>query len=113
MNIFLWSSLNKRMFLKRGFDIFASFLGIIILSPVYLFTAILIKLNADGPVLFRQTRAGRFGQHFTIIKFRTMIVHHHGGTVSIKRENRITPLGSILRKYKIDELPELWNVLKG
>jgi lipopolysaccharide/colanic/teichoic acid biosynthesis glycosyltransferase len=66
-----------------------------------------------GPVLFCQKRAGRYGKLFTIYKFRTMNINHGGNTVSIKGENRITPLGSELRKYKLDELPELWNVLKG
>ncbi len=66
-----------------------------------------------GPVLFKQVRAGRKGRPFTICKFRTMSLNHNGNTISVKGESRITPLGAILRKYKLDELPELWNVLKG
>ncbi len=66
-----------------------------------------------GPVLFRQIRAGRHGKPFSICKFRTMSLNHNGNTISVKGESRITPLGAILRKYKLDELPELWNVLKG
>lgn len=65
------------------------------------------------PILFKQKRVGRFGVLFIMIKFRTMSVNHNGNCISIKGENRITPLGSVLRKYKLDELPELWNVLKG
>jgi len=99
--------------LKRGFDIVASFFGLILLSPVLLFVALLIKLRMPGPIFFCQERAGRHGKPFTIFKFRTMIVNHGGNTVSVRGEYRITPLGAVLRKYKLDELPELWNVLKG
>ncbi len=66
-----------------------------------------------GPVLFIQKRVGQHGNLFTIYKFRTMLVNHGGSSISVKGESRITPLGSFLRKYKLDELPELWNVLKG
>lgn len=64
-------------------------------------------------MLFRQIRIGRHGKPFMINKFRTMVVNHHGSTISIKGENRITSLGAKLRKYKLDELPELWNILIG
>jgi lipopolysaccharide/colanic/teichoic acid biosynthesis glycosyltransferase len=101
------------MIIKRLFDIIASLIGLILLSPVLLVIAILIKIRMQGPVLFIQTRTGRHGKPFKIYKFRTMIVNHNGSTVSIKGENRITPFGAILRKYKFDELPELWNVFKG
>jgi lipopolysaccharide/colanic/teichoic acid biosynthesis glycosyltransferase len=101
------------MFLKRLFDIVTSFLGLIILSPLFLVLAILISIYMPGPVLFHQVRGGRYGKPFTICKFRTMGIDHGGSTVSIKGESRITPLGAILRKYKLDELPELWNVIKG
>jgi len=99
--------------IKRLFDIVASFFGLILLSPVLLVIAILIKLRMPGPVFFYQKRTGRFGKLFTIYKFRTMSVNHGGNTISVKGESRITPLGAVLRKYKLDELPELWNVLKG
>lgn len=66
-----------------------------------------------GPVLFTQKRAGRFGKPFTIYKFRTMVLNHSGNTISVKGERRITSLGAILRKYKLDELPEFWNILTG
>jgi len=66
-----------------------------------------------GPVLFRQRRTGKDSKLFTIVKFRTMIINKGGSTTSVLGDSRITPLGAVLRKYKLDELPELWNVLKG
>jgi lipopolysaccharide/colanic/teichoic acid biosynthesis glycosyltransferase len=101
------------MLIKRLFDIIISFIGLIILSPIFLIITILIKLFMSGPVLFRQKRIGRYGKPFMITKFRTMVIDHSGKTVSIKGEDRITSLGRYLRKCKLDELLELWNVLKG
>lgn len=101
------------MFLKRVFDIAASFLGLILLLPVFLVLVVLIRLKMPGPVFFRQKRVGRDGKLFTLVKFRTMTLTHSGSSVSVKGESRITPLGAVLRKYKLDELPELWNVLTG
>jgi lipopolysaccharide/colanic/teichoic acid biosynthesis glycosyltransferase len=101
------------MFMKRLFDIIASLFGLILLSPLLVGLAVFIKIKMPGPVLFKQIRGGRHAKPFTIIKFRTMIVNHDGSSISIRGESRITPLGSVLRKYKLDELPELWNVLKG
>lgn len=102
------------MVTKRLFDILASFFGILVLCPVLLLVALLIKTKMPGgPALFTQQRVGRHGRLFTLVKFRTMSVGHSGSTVSVKGESRITPLGAVLRKYKLDELPELWNVLKG
>lgn len=72
-----------------------------------------MKILMPGPVLFRQQRVGRFGRPFTIYKFRTMVQNHNGSPVSVKGQDRITPFGAFLRKYKLDELPEIWNVLKG
>ncbi|MEA3461741.1 MAG: sugar transferase [Bacteroidota bacterium] len=99
--------------MKRFFDIIASFLGLILLMPLFLVLAVLIKLRMPGPVLFCQQRTGRHSREFTIYKFRSMVVDHQGSTISVSGESRITPLGAKLRKYKLDELPELWNVLKG
>jgi len=99
--------------IKRGFDIVASFFGLIILSPVFVVIALLIKIESPGPVLFRQVRTGRYGKPFVINKFRTMVPVHDGNSISVKGQSRITKPGAFLRKYKLDELPELWNVLKG
>lgn len=73
----------------------------------------MIKFSMPGPVFFFQERTGKDGSLFTIYKFRSMVLNHKGSTVSIKGESRITPLGAKLRKYKLDELPELFNILKG
>ncbi len=91
-----------------------AFIGLICLSPVLLVTWILIHVKTpDGPAIFKQKRVGRNGKSFTMYKFRSMSAHHGGSSVSVAGESRITPLGAKLRKYKIDELPELWNVLIG
>ena len=100
--------------MKLILDKTAAFFGLLLLSPVLLVVTILIKLKMPGgPVIFRQQRVGRHGKLFTIYKFRTMTTGHQGSSVSVAGETRITPLGAVLRRYKIDELPELWNVLKG
>lgn len=102
------------MIFKTIFDRIISLIGILLLSPLYLIIAVLIKLKMPGgPVLFRQKRIGQYGKSFTMYKFRTMKVAHSGSSVSVKGETRITPLGAKLRKYKLDELPELWNVFIG
>lgn len=99
---------------KYIFDRTASFLGILFLLPIYILIAILIKIYMpDGPIIFKQKRVGKNGDLFTMYKFRSMIKTHSGSSISIAGENRITPLGERLRKYKLDELPELWNVLIG
>lgn len=102
------------MWLKWIFDRVVSLLGLVCLSWLLLIVAVLIKIKMPGgPVLFRQKRVGKDGKLFTMVKFRTMVVHHGGSSVSVAGETRITPFGAKLRKYKLDELPELWNVLKG
>ena len=102
------------MILKYIFDRTMAFIGLLILWPVLLVVAILIKVKMPGgPVIFRQKRVGRNGKHFTMYKFRSMTVGHGGSSVSVAGESRITPLGAKLRHYKLDELPELWNVLIG
>ena len=99
---------------KSFFDRCMSFIGLIILSPILLVVAILIRLKMPGgPVIFKQLRVGQYGKLFTMYKFRSMTVLHSGSSVSVAGEARITPLGAKLRKYKLDELPELWNVLIG
>jgi lipopolysaccharide/colanic/teichoic acid biosynthesis glycosyltransferase len=100
--------------IKRIFDLFFSISGVIILMPIFLIVSILIKLDSNGPVLFLQNRVGQYANIFQIIKFRTMNVNQNSNlTISIAGDKRITRIGKILRKYKIDELPELINILRG
>lgn len=102
------------MALKFIFDRVAALLGLLLIWWLLIVVAVLIKVKMPGgPAIFKQTRIGRRGKPFTIFKFRTMTVGHGGSSVSVAGESRITPLGAVLRKYKIDELPELWNVLVG
>ena len=110
------------MFLKWLFDKLASLFGLLFLSPVLLVVAILIKVKMPGPILFCQKRVGQYGKLFTVYKFRSMTVKAEASVASRDSEatsiasteqSRITPLGEKLRRYKLDELPELWNVLKG
>ena len=89
-------------------------IGLLFLWPVLLVVAVLIRVKMPGgPVIFKQKRVGRNGKLFTMYKFRSMTVGHGGSSVSVAGESRITPLGAKLRHYKLDELPELWNVLIG
>lgn len=102
------------MFLKYVFDRVMALVGLLVLWPVFLIVAILIRVKMPGgPVIFKQKRVGRNGKLFTMYKFRSMTVNHGGSSVSVAGESRITPLGAKLRHYKLDELPELWNVLIG
>lgn len=102
------------MCLKWIFDRVASFFGLLFLWPILLIVAILIRVKMPGgPVIFTQKRVGKGGKLFTMYKFRSMMVGHGGSSVSVAGETRITPLGAKLRKFKLDELPELWNVLIG
>ncbi|WP_418821561.1 sugar transferase [Parabacteroides johnsonii] len=102
------------MLLKGLFDKIASLGGLLVLWPVLLICAILIRLKMPGgPIIFKQQRVGQYGKLFTMYKFRSMTVVHDGSYISVAGESRITPLGAKLRKYKLDELPELWNVLIG
>lgn len=102
------------MFLKNIFDRVMALLGLIVLWPVLIIVAVLIRIKMPGgPVIFKQKRVGRNGKLFTMYKFRSMTVGHGGSSVSVAGESRITPLGAKLRHYKLDELPELWNVLIG
>ncbi|GAA0818570.1 sugar transferase [Clostridium tertium] len=101
--------------IKRIFDFLASLLGIIILSPILLIVAIAIKIDSKGDILFLQKRIGKNGIPFYIYKFRTMVsdAEKLGKQITVGKDNRITKVGAFLRKYKIDELPQLFNVLKG
>jgi lipopolysaccharide/colanic/teichoic acid biosynthesis glycosyltransferase len=103
------------MMVKRLFDLFISVAGLIALSPIFTLIAVLTMLDSPGPVFFRQTRVGQFGKLFRIYKFRTMVAdaENLGAQVSTGDDPRITRIGAILRKYKIDELPQLFNVVIG
>ena len=99
---------------KFLFDRVLAFVGLVALSPVLLVVALLIRIRMPhGPVLFRQVRIGKDGKPFSLVKFRTMAEDQAGDTVTVAGDPRITPLGAKLRRFKIDELPELWNVLVG
>ena len=102
--------------LKRTIDIAASALGLAVLAPAFAVMALLIKLDSPGPVFFRQVRVGRFGRPFRIFKFRTMTVAPQSGAgpeLTVAGDARITRVGEVLRKYKLDELPQLIDVLRG
>ncbi|KAA9132929.1 sugar transferase [Microbacterium caowuchunii] len=121
-----------QLFVKRMMDLVVSVLGVIVISPVLAFLAITVRLSSAGPVLFRQTRIGRGGREFTMLKFRTMVVNAEdllenlqrqrqeagidsGNEVLFKMKNdpRVTPIGRIMRKFSLDELPQLLNVIGG
>mgnify|MGYP000873607447 FL=1 len=97
---------------KRLFDVLAAGLGLLVLLPLLLVVAAWVKLDSPGPVLFRQERVGRFGRPFFIHKFRTMRVEP-GPLITIGQDPRITRCGAWLRASKLDELPQLWDVLRG
>lgn len=102
------------MIFKRLFDIVASLCGLLLIWWVYPIVAILIYIKMPGgPAFFCQKRVGKDGKLFTCHKFRSMLVKHSGSSVSVAGDSRITPFGAKLRHYKIDELPELWDVLIG
>ena len=104
---------SGRLYRKRLFDMVCAALGLLVLSPVLLVCALLVGLTSPGGVLFRQERIGKDGVPFTIYKFRSMRKDNAGLKISTSRDTRITPVGRVLRKTKLDELPQLWNVLKG
>lgn len=102
------------MILKFLFDRIVALIGLLFLWPLLIVVAVLVKIKMpDGSVIFTQKRVGKDGKLFTCHKFRSMAVKHNGSTVSVAGDARITPLGAILRHYKIDELPGLWDVMIG
>ena len=108
---------NKKfiLFIKRLFDIIASFLGIVILSPMFIIVAVCIKIDSKGPVFFKQKRVGKKKKIFEIYKFRTMVTDAEklGKQITVGNDARITRVGKFIRKCKLDEFPQLINVLKG
>ncbi len=109
------SPYEKSWFFKRLFDIFFSLIGLVVFLPVFFMAAVMIKLEGGGPVFFRQERIGRNFMPFKLYKFRSMRCDPAGGgqPVTVRGDRRITMAGRILRKYKIDELPQLINVFRG
>ena len=110
------SMLDTELCIKRTFDICAATIGMVVLSPLMAFIALQVKLSSKGPIIYSQERIGQYGLPFRIYKFRTMIDHAEAdGKPQITHDNdpRITKVGHWLRKYRLDELPQLWNILKG
>ncbi|MEH7384307.1 sugar transferase [Bacillus sp. JJ1521] len=106
---------NLNDVVKRAIDIIVAAIGIIVLSPILLLISLFIKLDSKGPVFFKQVRVGQFEKKFEILKFRTMVVEAEklGKQITVGKDRRITRVGHFLRKYKVDEFPQLINVLKG
>ena len=107
--------MNKRWWIsKRIFDFAAAFAGLVLLSPILLAVAVLVRATSPGPALFIQPRVGRHGKVFRCVKFRTMVMGADAhGSVTTAADARVTPTGRWLRRWKLDELPQLWNVLTG
>lgn len=108
----LWALSSTRRFLDALFAIVA----LIAFLPLMAFAALLVRLGSDGPVFFRQQRMGRNGREFTLYKFRSMATRggsDNGSCITVTGDTRITPVGALLRRYKLDELPQFWNVLRG
>lgn len=113
-----YNILNKKrvnLFLKRFFDIIMSLILLIILSPIFIILAICIKVDSKGPVFYKQNRVTTYGKVFKILKFRTMVqdADKKGSLITIGEDPRITKIGSKIRKCRLDEIPQLINILKG
>ncbi|MBR1965599.1 MAG: sugar transferase [Lentisphaeria bacterium] len=128
LRMVMWHlTIRSSVFIKRLMDIVLSIFAVIIGSPIFLLTAFLIKVTSPGPIIFSQVRVGKFGRHFKFYKFRSMYIdaearkaelmkHNESGDgviFKMKRDPRITPIGRFIRKFSIDELPQLFNVLLG
>jgi exopolysaccharide biosynthesis polyprenyl glycosylphosphotransferase len=106
---------DTELCIKRAFDIIVSLLALLLLSPVYLLVAFAVWISSKGPVFYTQERIGLHGIPFNIIKFRTMRVHAESNLPQLSLDNdpRVTKVGKFLRKYRLDELPQFWNILRG
>lgn len=104
---------NLQRSIPRHFEFILAAFGLILVSPVLLISVLFIKLGSRGPVFFRQDRVGLNGRTFKLIKLRTMSISGNGPRITAANDCRVTPIGKILRRSKVDELPELWNVLRG
>ena len=128
MRMLFWHiTIRGSLFFKRLMDIVLTVIGLILGSPVFILTALLVKLTSPGPIIFSQVRVGKYGRHFKFYKFRSMYIdaearkaellkHNESGDgviFKMKRDPRITPIGRFIRKFSIDELPQLFNVLLG
>jgi lipopolysaccharide/colanic/teichoic acid biosynthesis glycosyltransferase len=112
---FILMKKRKSLYAKRVFDIVFAIISVFILLPVFLIISIAIKIDSKGPIMFRQVRVTQYGRRFKIYKFRTMIENAEkiGGQVTTKNDTRITNTGRLLRKYKLDEIPQLFNIISG
>ena len=113
-----YESLKKKkvsLALKRAFDVIASTIMIVILSPLLIIISVLIVTDSKGGVFYRQERVTQYGKKFRIFKFRTMVANADkiGAQVTVSNDNRITRIGAVIRKYRIDEIPQLFNILLG
>lgn len=106
---------DSALCIKRAFDIVASLLAMLFLSPIYLLLSVLVAVTSHGPVIYCQERIGLHGKPFRILKFRTMYLNSEPDTPLLSRDNdpRITPVGHFMRKYRLDELPQMWNIFRG
>ena len=105
---------SASLLFKRVFDVVISFLMLVALSPLFLILAVVIKLDSDGPVFYRQERVTQYGKRFRIFKFRSMVVSADlGSLITVSDDSRITKVGRFIRKYRLDELPQLIDVLRG
>ena len=106
---------DSALCIKRAFDIVASLLAMLLLSPIYLLLSVLVAVTSRGPVIYCQERIGLHGKPFRILKFRTMYLNSEPDTPLLSRDNdpRITPVGHFMRKYRLDELPQMWNIFRG
>ena len=104
---------SARAGIPRSAEWLIAFLSLILLSPLLIVCSILVLVSSTGPIFFRQHRVGRYGKPFRMFKFRTMRVSSEGLLITAATDNRITPIGRFLRQWKLDALPELYNVLKG
>ena len=100
-------------YFKRLFDIAVAGAGLLLLSPLLLIVSVLVRIKLGSPVIYRQTRPGLHGEPFEILKFRSMVEAYDKNGKPLPNEQRITPFGQFLRSASLDELPELWNILKG
>lgn len=106
---------EKELVLKRVFDVVAACILLALLAPVMVVVSVLIKLDSPGPALYKQTRITQYGKEFRILKFRTMVTNADqlGSQLTVEDDPRITKVGNVIRKYRIDEFPQLFNVLMG